>query len=223
MSDNSLMSNNKNTHSQFQPISTDTAAREEYILGKPPRIPPLPAAERTEAQQKTLDEISMVVVDGVRKPREDYNCLEILIRHSELYLAHLSVGKQFLSGCELSIRDRELAILRIGWLSQAPFEWGSHVVIAKRNGITTEEIEWAIEGSTAPGWPKNERAIIRAMEELHFDSMITDETWADLAESYNERQLIELTVIAGQYKTVAYMQNSLRLPIPKGKQGLEAR
>lgn len=217
------MADNNNTHSQFQPISTDTAARQEYILGHPPRIPPLPPEERTEAQQKTLDEISMVVVDGVRKAREDIDCLEILIRHSELYLAHLGVGKQFLSGCDLSIRDRELAILRIGWLSQAPFEWGSHVVIAKRNGISAEEIEWAIEGSSASGWNKKDRATIRAMEELHFDSMITDETWADLAEFYNDRELIELTVIAGQYKTVAYMQNSLRLPIPKGKQGLEAR
>lgn len=217
------MADNNNTHLQFQPITADTTARQDYILGQPPRIPPLPAEERSEAQQQTLAEISMVVVDGVRKPREDYDCLEILIRHSELYLAHLSVGKQFLSGCDLSIRDRELAILRIGWLSQAPFEWGSHVVIGKRNGISSEEIEWVIEGSTAAGWEPKERALIRAMEELHFDSMITDETWAVLAEHYNERELIELTVVAGQYKTVAYMQNSLRLPIPKGKQGLEAR
>lgn len=217
------MTDNNNTHLQFQPITTDTTARQEYILGHPPRIPPLPVEERSEHQQKTLDEISMVVVDGVRKPREDYNCLEILIRHADLYLAHLGVGKQFLSGCDLTIRDRELAILRIGWLSQAPFEWGSHVVIAKRNGISSEEIEWAIEGSTAAGWQPKERALVRAMEELHFDSMISDETWAVLSEHYNERELIEITVIAGQYKTVAYMQNSLRLPIPKGKQGLEAR
>lgn len=217
------MSDKNNPHSQFQPITTDTTAREEYILGKPPRISALPPEERSEKQQQILDEISMVVVDGVRKPREDLDCLEILIRHSELYLAHLGVGKQFLSGCDLSIRDRELAILRIGWLSQAPFEWGSHVVIAKRNGISAEEIEWAIEGSSASGWNRQDSAILRAMEELHFDSMITDETWEVLAEFYNERQLIEFTVLAGQYKTVAYMQNSLRLPIPKGKQGLDAR
>ncbi|GAB3102358.1 carboxymuconolactone decarboxylase family protein [Pseudomaricurvus hydrocarbonicus] len=217
------MSDNNNTHSQFQTITTDTESREAYILGKPPRIAALPPEERSEEQQQVLDEISMVVVDGVQKPREDLDCLEILIRHSELYLAHLGVGKQFLSGCDLSIRDRELAILRIGWLSQAPFEWGSHVVIAKRNGISAEEIEWVIEGSSAPGWNKHDRATLRAMEELHFDSMITDETWADLAETYSDRELIELTVIAGQYKTVAYMQNSLRLPIPKGKQGLDAR
>ena len=165
----------------------------------------------------------MVVVDGVRKPREDQAALEILIRHAELYKAHIEVAKKYLSDCEMSIRDRELAILRIGWLSQAPFEWGAHVKIGKRNGITSEEIEWVIEGSSAEGWNSHDRAIVRAMEELHFDSMISDDTWADLAEFFNDKKLIELVILAGQYKTVAYYQNALRLPLPESNLGLLAR
>jgi 4-carboxymuconolactone decarboxylase len=61
------------------------------------------------------------------------------------------------------------------------------------------------------------------MEELHFDSMISDETWAQLAQFYNDKKLIELVILAGQYKTVAYYQNSLRLPIPEGNLGLSSR
>ena len=165
----------------------------------------------------------MVVVDGVRKPREDQAALQILIRHAELYKAHMDVAQKYLSDCEMDIRDRELAILRIAWLSQAPFEWGSHVKIAKRNGITAQEIERVIEGSSAPGWSKRDRAIVRSMEELEADSMITDDTWADLREFYNDKKLIELVILAGQYKTVAYYQNSLRLPLPEGNMGLLAR
>jgi alkylhydroperoxidase family enzyme len=197
--------------------------REEYIRGQPPRLPVLPPEDRTERQQALLDELSMVVVDGVRKPREDRLALEILIRHAELYKAHMEVARKYLSDCEMDIRDRELAILRIAWLSQAPFEWGSHVKIAKRNGITAEQIEWLIEGSSASGWSQQERAIVRAVEELHFDSMITDDTWTDLQNVYNDKKLIELVILAGQYKTVAYYQNSLRLPLPEGNMGLLAR
>ena len=197
--------------------------REDYVRGRPPRLPALPREERTERQQQLLDEMSMVVVDGVRKPREDKAALEILVRHAELYQAHLEVAKKYLSECEMDIRDRELAILRIGWLSRAPFEWGAHVKIAKRNGITSEEIERVIEGSRAPDWSKKDRAIVRAMEELHFDSMITDDTWADLQEFYNDKKLIELVILAGQYKTVAYYQNALRLPLPESNKGLLAR
>jgi alkylhydroperoxidase family enzyme len=197
--------------------------REEDIRGRPPRLAVLPPEERTERQQELLDEMSIVVVDGVRKPREDMAALEILIRHAELYKAHLEVAQKYLSDCEMDIRDRELAVLRIAWLSRAPFEWGSHVKIAKRNGITSEEIERVIEGSSAIRWSKHDRAIVRAMEELHFDSMITDDTWADLQEFYNDKKLIELVILAGQYKTVAYYQNSLRLPMAEANMGLLAR
>lgn len=197
--------------------------REKYIRGRPPRLPALPAHQRSKRQQELLDEMSMVVVDGVRKPREDRAALEILVRHAELYKAHLEVAKKYLSECDLDIRDRELAILRIAWLSQAPFEWGAHVKIARRNGVAAEEIERVIEGSSAPGWSKKDRAIVRAMEELHVASMISDETWSDLEEHYNDRKLIELIILAGQYKTVAYYQNCLRLPLPESNEGLSAR
>ena len=197
--------------------------RERDVRGQPPRLTALPAADRSARQQQLLDEMSMVVVDGVRKPREDKPALEILIRHAELYQAHMEVAKRFLSDCEMDIRDRELAILRVGWLSQAPMEWGSHVKIAKRNGVSAEEVARVIEGSLATGWSSRDRAIVRAVEELHFDSMISDATWAALQEFYNDRKLIELTILVGQYKTVAYYQNSLRLPLPETNQGLLAR
>ena len=208
---------------RFTPVSTDTGARESYITGRPPRLPPLPPGERSARQQEFFDRMGMIVVDGVRKERTDKAALEILLRHAELYEAHMAVAQKLLSDGEITIRDRELAILRLAWLSQAPFEWGSHVVIARRNGVTTEEIARAIEGSTDPGWNERDRAIVRAMEELHYDSMISDETWAALAQFYNDKMLIELVILAGQYKTVAYYQNALRLPLPENNQGLAAR
>jgi 4-carboxymuconolactone decarboxylase len=212
-----------NLHTYENPSAAQIAQRQEDITVRPPRLPALPAQQRTERQQVLFDEMSMVIVDGVHKPREDEAALEILIRHAELYKAHIEVAKKYLSDCEMNIRDRELAILRIAWLSQAPFEWGAHVKIAKRNGITPEEIARVIEGSGAQGWSKHERAIVRAMEELHFDSMISDGTWDDLQEFYNDKKLIELVILAGQYKTVAYYQNALRLPLPATNLGLLAR
>jgi alkylhydroperoxidase family enzyme len=206
-----------------QELTADAVSKRDQDLRKPPRLTALLASERTARQQALLDEMSMVVVDGVRKPREDLPALEILIRHAELYQAHMGVARKYLSDCEMDIRDRELAILRVGWLSQAPMEWASHVKIARRNGVTPEEIKQAIEGSTAAGWSKRDSAIVRAAEELHFDSMISDQTWAELAQFYNDKKLIELVILVGQYKTVAYYQNSLRLPLPEGNAGLLAR
>ena len=113
--------------------------------------------------------------------------------------------------------------MRVGWLSQAPFEWGAHVKIAKRNGISSEEIASIIEGSAAVCWSERDRAILQAIEQLHFDSMICDDTWSALQQFYSDKKLIELLILVGQYKTVAYYQNSLRLPLPDGNKGLLAR
>jgi len=212
-----------NAYKQFGIVSTDTAARDADIIGKPPRLPAVLPEARTEQQQQLLDRVGTIVVDGVCQPRQDTDSIAILIRHPELYEAHIELSKKFLANAEISVRDRELAILRVGWLSQAPFEWASHVKIGKQNGITSDEIEWLIAGSAASGWNDHERAVLCAVEELNFDSMITDKTWATLEQTYSDKQLIELVMLIGQYKALAYLQNSLRLPLTPNKEGLTAR
>jgi len=74
-----------------QPSASEIGNREDYIRGRPPRMPALPAEQRTERQKALLDDMSMVVVDGVRKARETMASLEILIRHAELYKAHIRI------------------------------------------------------------------------------------------------------------------------------------
>jgi alkylhydroperoxidase family enzyme len=149
--------------------------------------------------------------------------IRTLLRHPHLFNALTDVGIQLLSRGALSARDRELAILRMGWLCRAPYEWGEHVIIAKKAGITSAEIERVTQGSKAEGWSRHEAAILRAAEELRADAMISDSTWAELAETLDERQLIELPALIGQYQAVAYYQNSLRLRPHEGNLGLAAR
>jgi alkylhydroperoxidase family enzyme len=146
-----------------------------------------------------------------------------MLRHPNLFARQTDLGLQLLSQGALSGRDRELAILRTGWICQAPYEWGEHVLIAKSLGITSEEIERITAGSDAPGWSEHDRALLRAAEELHETAMISDLTWQSLAKSLDDRQLIELPVVIGQYQTVAYYQNSLRLRLHDGNAGLKAR
>ncbi len=53
--------------------------------------------------------------------------------------------------------------------------------------------------------------------------MISDATWAVLAESWNEAQLIELPCLIGQYLGVAMLQNSLRMPLARTSKGFAER
>jgi alkylhydroperoxidase family enzyme len=146
-----------------------------------------------------------------------------MLRHPALFACQLDIGVQLLKDGALPSRDRELLVLRIDWLCQAPYEWGEHVHIAKTVGVSQEEIARVVHGSDAPGWSDHDRALLRAAEELHRDAMISDATWADLARRLDDRQLIELPIVIGQYQTIAYYQNALRLRLHEGNPGLAAR
>jgi alkylhydroperoxidase family enzyme len=146
-----------------------------------------------------------------------------MLRHADLFALHTDVGLQLLARGALSFRDREFAVLRIAWLCQAPYEWGEHVLVGKRFGLTSDDIACVINGPDADGLDEHASAILRAVDELHGNAMISDATWLTLAKRLDERQLIELPIIVGQYQTVAYYQNSLRLRLHTGNAGLKAR
>jgi alkylhydroperoxidase family enzyme len=146
-----------------------------------------------------------------------------MLHHADLFALHTDVGLQLLARGALSFRDREFAVLRIAWLCQAPYEWGEHVLIGKRFGLTSDDVARVIDGPDAKGLDEHASAILRAVDELHGDAMISDATWHTLAKRLDERQLIELPIIVGQYQTVAYYQNSLRLRLHTGNAGLKAR
>jgi len=119
----------------------------------------------------------------------------------------------------LSPRLREIAILRTGWLCRAEYEWGQHAVLARRVGIADEEIARVKRGPEAEGWTELEAAVLRAADELHSDACITDETWAVLAAHLDERQLIEVPMLVGQYHIVSFTLNTLGIQREPGLGG----
>lgn len=147
----------------------------------------------------------------------------IMLKNRSLTAKLMPWSGYFLREGKLTPRDRELAILRNAWLCQAPYEWGEHVGIARQVGVTGAEIEAVITGSSAPSWSAHDRAILKAVEELDGTAMISDPTWTELARGLSEEQLIEIPALVGSYKTVAYLQNALRMELRPGNPGLAAR
>jgi alkylhydroperoxidase family enzyme len=201
-------------------------AREAEVLGKPPRIPPLDRQSAAgEVREVTHRLRRGVVQDAVELSLDAIpEIMFTLCRYPDLWdkIMALSLQMQSETGV-LTPRDRQLAILRTAWLLQAPYEWGEHVRHSKRIGITSEEIEQVIVGSGAPEWNSHERAIMQAAEELRDNVMVSDTTWDQLAKQLDDGQLFELLALIGQFTSVAYIQNSLRLRLEPNNPGLAAR
>jgi 4-carboxymuconolactone decarboxylase len=202
-------------------LDFDINAREAQVVGTQPRVAPLTAQELTEA----VKDLSALIrsVFGVHDNSVIPDLFATMARTPGLYRCQLEMGVQLVRHGTLPARERELAILRIGWLCRAPFEWGEHVEFAKSNGVSAVEIERITRGSADPAWGEHDRNILRAVEELVGDHAISDDTWEALASRWNEQQLMELPVLAGHYILTALLHNSLRIQLLPANVGLRHR
>jgi 4-carboxymuconolactone decarboxylase len=173
-----------------------------------PRIGPLPEAEWDD-ETRALVELNW----SGPPPGNRNNLYRTMVRHPELYRTWHEFGRVAFHG-RISPRDRQLLILRTAWLSQCRFQWAYHEPLALKVGITGEEIRRLIDGPGAPGWDERDATLLRAVDELDATSRLSDATWALLRDRFDDQQLIEIPVVVGNYKLVAYLLNSLQIQPP---------
>jgi 4-carboxymuconolactone decarboxylase len=137
-----------------------------------------------------------------------------------LRFVHDNPGTRANAGDALPLIDKELVVMRTNYLCYDDWVWGVHVPMAKAWGRSDEEIARIAEGPGAPTWNEKDRALLRAADELHFNSFISDETWKTLTASYNTRQVLDIIFLAGVYHTNAFFTNSVGLPFQPGFGGL---
>ena len=147
------------------------------------------------------------------------NIFTTLARHEKLLKRWLVFARHILGKSSLPVREREILILRIGWLCQAEYEWGQHVKIGREDGLTDEDIQGIIDGPDSERWNKFDATLLRAVDELYYDSFISDPTWKILTEKYNIQQLLDLVFTVGQYNLVSMALNTLGIQLEEGTEG----
>lgn len=149
------------------------------------------------------------------------NIFRTLAHHPELLERWLVFGSYVLARSTLAPRERELVILRIGWLCRSGYEWGQHVKIGLDSGLTQDEIDRIPDGSRADGWSDLDRALLDATDELHEDAFVSDGTWARLA-ALSDQQRMDLVFTVGQYNLVSMALNTLGVQPEPGLPDLPA-
>jgi alkylhydroperoxidase family enzyme len=178
------------------------------------------------------DELTGDALELAMQVRKNFNLAEngtipavvaTMLRHPDFYRPRVEFTRQRMAAKQLELRDMEIAILRTARRCNSEFSWGEHVPMAKRAGITSAEIERLTADGVAEGWNERDGAIVRAVDELHDDSMVSDATWAALAEHFTPPQLIELISLIGIYHENSFLYNSLRAYLIPGNSGLASR
>lgn len=153
-------------------------------------------------------------------PPNNLNIFRTLSRHPRFQKAWSSLGGHVLSARSesgtqtLSERVRELVILRTGWLLNAAYEWHQHVRIAQEWGLVDADFRALEVGPSSAHWSEEERAALRAVDELRGVGCVSDATWAELVRvGFTVEQRVDIIAAVGQYTLVSFMLNSFGIQL----------
>ena len=122
------------------------------------------------------------------------------------------LGKAFSVG----IRHREIVIDRTCARCGCEYEWGVHVAFfAERASLTPAQVASLTKGhSVDPCWvEESDRVLIRLVDVLHDKGDVDDPLWSALRAHFDERQIMDLTLLCGWYHAISFTARAARVPL----------
>ncbi|MET0250839.1 MAG: carboxymuconolactone decarboxylase family protein [Novosphingobium sp.] len=190
-------------------------ATSEFIGGDPARPLRMPGLPREQWTRPVLDFFARMEGPTVyEQGGTKFNAPPLMAHHLPLFNAWLDYN-QFLSSdqLEIPVTLREIAVLRIAWHKRAGYEWYQHRVIGRRAGLSEEQLAAVSVGTAAAVWTDSERLAVRLADEIHANDRILPNTLDEAARHFGPRKLLELMWAIGTYGMLAWMFNSLEMPI----------
>jgi alkylhydroperoxidase family enzyme len=172
-----------------------------------PRVTPLTDGELDDEQREVLTPFGERVL----------NIFRTMVRAPKALKRFTLWGGYILSDRNsVAPRERELLILRTGWLCRSGYEWVQHTRIGLESGLNQEEIGRIKIGPDAPGWSAADAALMRVADDLVRDFFVSDTTWAGLG-ALTERQRMDAVFTVGQYTQVSMFLNSFGVQLDEGQ------
>lgn len=175
-----------------------------------PRVPPLADDQLTADQEEALKPVRNGTMGVLNIFRTLAHAPKALLRFNDWGSYVLSRRN------DLPAREREIVILRVGYLCKSGYEFTQHTRIGLNEGLTQAEIEMIKRGADA-GWSAADAVLIKAADELVGDHFITDATWAELGKHYTQKQCMDVVFTTGQYTQVSMILNSFGVQLDKGQ------
>lgn len=113
------------------------------------------------------------------------------------------LGNALLFRGKLDPKLRELAILRVGWLSRASYEVFQHERIGKDVGLSDAKIRAVSAGAEDPAFDSNDRAVLRFAEDVVKNVKASDANFKAVTAFLSAEQVTELLLTVGYYMMVS--------------------
>jgi 4-carboxymuconolactone decarboxylase len=114
-------------------------------------------------------------------------------------------------------RLREMVIIRIGYLARARYVVGQHVPkLALAEGLSVAECEALKDWQDSNLFSPRDRAVLAYTDAMTRDIEVPDSVFEPLREYFEDRQLVELTVLIGTYAMHVRVFEALKLDPEQG-------
>ena len=173
-----------------------------------PRVPLLPVGEAKAAADEA----------GVPNYMAELAIFQVLLNHPTLARALNDLLATMLWHGKLDTRLRELAIMRIGWLTASDYEWTQHWRVARRLGVSADDLVGVQNWQAHDGFGRIERAVLAATDDVVRDGAVSADSWAACERELgpDPAVLLELVTAIGAWRMIASILHSLKVPLEDG-------
>lgn len=117
-------------------------------------------------------------------------------------------GGMLLDKGSITLRQRELVILRTTARLCAEYEWGVHIAFfAAKAGFSDAERAATVHAGPE-AWSGAEAVLIRVADALIDTATLDDALWAEAAAHFSPAQLVEILSLVGLYHMVSFVVNA---------------
>jgi alkylhydroperoxidase family enzyme len=164
-------------------------------------------------EDNTHPELSdlMERIRGVRRGRL-INVYKLLLHSPALAESWFQHNNAVRWKTALDGRLREMVIIRIGYVLRVPYIVRQHVPnLAIPEGLTREDCDELRDWEASSRFDARDRAVLAYADSMTRDIDVPDEIFENLKPHFDERQIVELTILIGTYNMHARVMCALHI------------
>ncbi len=130
----------------------------------------------------------------------------------------MRLGNDLRSRTRIEPKLRELAILTVGRVTAAPYEYVHHLAIGRRAGLTSEQLLGLPVWEQHPSFSEQEKAVMRYAEDVTRNVRVSDEVFDAVHAFLDDEQMVELALNVAYYNMVVRFLEPMRVELEPGSE-----
>jgi 4-carboxymuconolactone decarboxylase len=169
-----------------------------------------------------MSRIPLAEIDSQPEPvrewmerRGNLNVFRLLANAPNVFAGWTQMVDELFASPTFNLRMREVIILRVAHLQGSRYELGQHVGIAKRAGLTEQEIDAILDAGDvdSAGFSDTERAALDVVTELCNTHHLSDDSFATAQKVFGDEALTEMLMLVSCYYGLALVLNAADIEV----------